>query len=184
MRQYNFQASEDTVELLRRLRGPWKGFRVSAKAFAVTLPDGSTVSVRVGAADVEDLFEAFRLEATAEPIGDTLIGVPMEAAGDFAAGGNDLVLFTGAAWSVPMAPPVADEASSLAPGQSMHFSGHPGQVPEQAEVVILTTDGIVVASKAGSGVLVRTGLAPYSIDVVYEREAIAKFLQERGYAEG
>jgi hypothetical protein len=124
------------------------------------------------------------LEATEEPIGDSLIGVPMEAASDFAAGGNDLVLFTGAAWSVPMAPPVADAPSSLAPGQSMHFSGHPGQVPEEAEAVCVTTDAIVIASKAGSGVLVRTGLAPYSLDVVYEREAIAAFLKERGYAEG
>jgi hypothetical protein len=181
MREYRFQATDDTVENLRRLRREWTGYTVSDLAFTVTLADGSGVRIQVEAVDVEDLFEAFRIEAIADPSPDTTATSP----GDFGAGGNDVVLFTGASWSESGAQPTeASLAGSPLPASaSMHFSGHPGQLSETADVVCLTTDAIVIAASTGEGLLVRTGLKPYSLDVISDRAAISTFLLERGYQE-
>ena len=179
MREYRFQATDETVESLRRLRGAWSGFSVSELAFVVTLADGSAVRIQVGAADVEDAFEAFRIEAVAEIDPDAATEIP----GDFSAGGNDVVLFTGATWSETGVAPTHDSlaGSPLPVSSSMGFSGHPGQLSETADVVCLTTDAVVIAAGTGSGLLVRTGLKPYSLDVIRDHEKIATFLRERGY---
>jgi hypothetical protein len=179
MREYRFQATDETVETLRRLRGAWSGFSVAELSFIVTLADGSGIRIQVGAADVEDAFEAFRIEAEAEVDPDT----SFEPAGDFASGGNDVVLFTGATWSETGVAPTEDSlaGSPLPVSSSMGFSGHPGQLSETADVVCLTTDAVVFAASTGSGLLVRTGLKPYSLDVIRDHESIATFLRERGY---
>jgi hypothetical protein len=180
MRQYRFEATESTIESLRRLRGGWSGFTVTELGFVAHLEAGGAVRVQVEGADVEDLFEAFRIEAFVDPEPDPAVEMP----GDFAAGGNDVVIFAGASWSesggaTPTPETIAD--GGLKEGQTMHFSGHPGQLPESADVVCLTTDALVVATGRGTGILVRTGLKPYSIDVVRDPETIAAFLRERGY---
>lgn len=148
----------------------------------MTLADGSAVRVQVEGADVEDAFEAFRLEAFVDPSPE---GVA-EAAGDFAAGGNDVVLFTGATWSesgaARIVPGIVE--SPITPDSVVHFSGHPGQLPESAEIVCITTDAIVIATGQGTGVLIRTGLKPYSLDVIRDAEVIATFLRERSYTTG
>jgi hypothetical protein len=64
---------------------------------------------------------------------------------------------------------------------AMHFSGHPGQLSETAEVVCVTTDAFVVASAAGRGMLIRTGLRPGSLEVERNPEKVRAFLLERGY---
>jgi hypothetical protein len=170
MREYRFQATDDTVASLRLLRGAWASVQLAELGVSVVLTDGRAVRMQVGAADVEDSFEAFRLDAATEDANVRLgadIGMAAEGAGDFSAGGNDIVLFTGATWSDG--------------GPSMHFSGHPGQLPETAQVVCLTTDAIVVAATTGNGMLIRTGLKPYTLEVVRERTAITAFLRDRGY---
>lgn len=179
MREYRFQATDETVESLRRLRGAWSGFSVSELAFIVTLSDGSAIRLQVGAADVEDLFEAFRIEAAAEIDPDPFA----EPADHFASGGNDVVLFTGAVWSEAGVAPTEESlaGSPLPVTSSMGFSGHPGQLSETADVVCLTTDAVVIAASTGDGLLVRTGLKPYSLDVIRDPETIATFLRERGY---
>lgn len=152
---------------------------VSEGAVEVRLADGSGVRIVVEAADVEDKFEAFKLHACADAVAD----VGMEDVSAFAEGGNDVVLFTGVTWSEPVADVVgADLAgSALAPGAVMHFSGHPGQLSETADVVCITTDAFVVANPRGVGLLVRTGLKPYSVQVIRDRATISEFLFERGY---
>ncbi len=179
MREYRFHATDETVDQLRRLRGAWRGFSVSTTAFTAVLADGSAVVIQVGAADVEDAFEAFRIEAVADPSPDA----EGETAGDFGAGSNDIVLFTGASWSETAAKPTTESLTGggLPPTSSMHFSGHPGQLSESADVVCFTTDAIVVATTTGTGLLIRTGLKPYSLDVVRDAETISAFLRERGY---
>ncbi len=179
MREYRFQATDETVESLRRLRGPWRGFTAAELSFTVVLADGSGVTVQVEAADVEDAFEAFRLEAVNDPAPDA----HGEEAGDFAAGSNDIVLFTGASWSEQGAQPTPQTLTDgkMPAASSMHFSGHPGQLSETADVVCITTDAIVVAATTGFGLLVRTGLKPYSLEVVRDPETISAFLLERGY---
>ncbi|HYW32718.1 MAG TPA: hypothetical protein VE869_14560 [Gemmatimonas sp.] len=187
MREYRFQASDDTVAGLRLLRGRWSGFVVSELAMVVMLVDGRRVRLQVEAADVEDMFEAFRIEAITEPAGSDAsigeIGAVTETPGDFAAGSNDVVLFTGAFWSEGGAQPTFDSlaGSPIPTTSTMHFSGHPGQLSETADVVCLTTDAVVIAATTGDGLLVRTGLKPLSLEVSRDREKIAEFLLERGY---
>lgn len=177
MREYRFQATDSTVTELRRLRAEWAGFHVEEKALVVALEDGRVIRVQVEAADIEDEFEAFRLEAFHVKGKDAVTTVGFEPPVDFAEGDNDIVLFTGATWSEPGS--VVNGATDAT--ATMTFSGHPGLLSETAEVVCLTTDAIVIAAKTGNGMLVRTGLAPNTLDVVRDRDAIAKFLVERGY---
>lgn len=175
MRQYKYQATEDTYEALRKLRGAWSRLHIIDTAVTVVLSDGSGVIIQVEAADVEDAFEAFRLTAMVDPS-------PMvygEIDDEFGEGGNDVVVFTGATWSEPGAATVDPVISQTA---VVHFSGHPGQISESAEIVCLTSDAVVIATTAGTGMLIRTGLKPYSLDVIREPEAVQKFLLERGYS--
>ena len=139
MHEYRFQASEDAVEALRTLRGAWSAMFVSDHAVEIRLADGSGVRVEVDGADVEDKFEAFRLNAFVDAVAD----IGMEDVSAFVEGGNDVVLFTGVTWSEPGAEAVG---ASLGPGSVVHFSGHPGQLSETAEVVCITTDEIGRAS--------------------------------------
>ena len=174
MRQYKYQATDETYEVLRRLRGAWSRIHQAETAVTVVLSDGTGVCIQVEAADVEDAFEAFRLTATADP-SPMVYGDPIPA---FADGGNDVVVFTGATWSEPNGAtrdPIISQASVV------HFSGHPGQISDTAEIVCLTSDAVVIATTAGVGMLIRTGLKPYSLEIVREPSDVSKFLLERGY---
>ena len=115
-----------------------------------------------------------RIRAELEPNAGVL-GVPVE---DFIDGNNDIVLFTGVTWSEPHGRMMVE---GIAEGAAMHFSGHPGQLSETAEVVCVTTDAFVVASAAGRGILIRTGLRPGSLEVERNPEQVRAFLLERGY---
>jgi len=172
--EYRFQATPETVDALRRLRRAWAALFISERAIDIRLVDGTAVRIEVEAADIEDKFEAFRINACVQAGAD----VGMEDVVAFAKGGNDIVLFSGVTWSEPGAEVVGIE---LQPGAVMHFSGHPGQLSETAEVVCITTDAFVVASSIGAGLLVRTGLKPNTLQVVRDRETITAFLFERGY---
>ena len=50
-----------------------------------------------------------------------------------------------------------------------------------AEVVCVTTDAFVMAASDGSGMLIRTGLRPGSVEVERNPEKVRAFLVERGY---
>ncbi len=174
MREYRFQATADTMEALRKLRGAWRGISIGEHEVTVVLRDGQAVRVGIDTADVEALFDAYRIRAELEPNAGVL-GVPVE---DFIDGNNDIVLFTGVTWSEPHG---SIKAEGLSETSAMHFSGHPGQLSETAEVVCVTTDAFVVASAAGRGMLIRTGLRPGSIEVERHPEKVRAFLVERGY---
>ena len=175
MREYRFQATPETVEVLRQLRGAWRGMVVAEHAITVVLQDQRAVRIVSDTVDVESLFDAYRLEATIESA-DGMYGVPIEA---FANGNNDIVLFTGVSWSEPAG---AVRAEGLAEGSVMHFSGHPGQLSDTAEVVCITTDAFVIAGSDGSGVLIRTGLRPGTVQVERNPEKVRAFLVDRGYS--
>jgi hypothetical protein len=177
LREYRFQATDDTVEALRKLRGAWRGMSVAEHEITVILRDGPAVRIGVDAADVEDVFEAFRIRAAVEA-NSGVHGVPIE---DFIDGNNDIVLFTGVTWSEPHG---SVKAEGMSDTSTMHFSGHPGQLSESAEVVCITTDAFVVASDQGRGMLIRTGLKPGSLEVERNPEKVRAFLLERGYTEG
>lgn len=140
----------------------------------VILRDGRAVRLGIDTAEVEALFDAYRIRAEVEP-SPGILGVPVE---DFIEGGNDVVLFTGVTWSEPHG---AMTGEGLREGSSMHFSGHPAQLSQSAEVVCVTTDAVVVASGAGRGILFRTGLRPGTVEVERNPEKVRAFLLERGY---
>jgi len=175
MREYRFLATVETQEALRLARGVWHGITIEERAVTIHLVTGEAVVVETEAADVEDVFEAFRLNARVEPKPLQ----PTDAAGEFGLGRNDVVLFTGATWTVTNTDALGVE---LRDGAAMHFSGHPGQLAEDADVVCLTTDAIVIATTTGSGLLLRIGLKPGTLDVVTDQEVIGAFLIERGYS--
>jgi hypothetical protein len=174
VREYRFQATTDTIEALRRLRGAWRGMAVADHEVTIVLRDGQAVRVALDTADVEGLFDAYRLRAEVET-SPGVFGVPVE---DFIGEGNDIVLFTGVTWSEPHG---SVKAEGLSESSAMHFSGHPGQLSESAEVVCVTTDAFVVASSAGRGMLIRTGLRPGSLEVERHPDKVRAFLTERGY---
>ena len=174
LRQHKFQATDDTYEALRKLRGAWSRIHVIETAVTVVLVDGTAVVIQVEAVDVEDAFDAYRITAMHDP-SPMVYGVPVE---NFIDAGNDVVVFTGATWSEPNAvlkDPLVKETGV------MHFSGHPGQVSDTAEIVCLTSDALVVATSTGIGMLIRTGLKPYSLEIVHDVSQVRQFLLDRGY---
>ena len=175
LRQYDYQATDESLSALRRLRGAWSRVHIAETAVTVVLADGFGVCIQVEAADIEDAFEAFRLTATLDPA-PMVYGDAMSA---FAEPSNDIVLFSGATWSEQNA---ETREPIVAKTAVVSFSGHPGQLPDSAEIVCITTDAVVVATAAGVGMLIRTGLKPYSIDVVHDPAAVREFLIERGYS--
>lgn len=175
MHEYRFQSTPETVEALRQLRGAWRGMMVAEHSVTVVLQDQRAVRIQSETVDVESLFDAYRLRADIEDA-EGMYGVPVEA---FANGNNDIVLFTGVTWSEP---PGAVRAEGLSERAVMHFSGHPGQLSETAEVVCITTDAFVIAASDGSGVLIRTGLRPGSVEVERNPEKVRAFLVDRGYS--
>ena len=201
MRQYRYEATEETVEALRMLRGAWAGIRVESRCVTVRLGDAREVRLEVERADPEDGFQAFRISA-AVGTGEAAPAVQRSRARpafretpDFAVGRNDVVLFAGATWIEGNAAPEGDDAPGAArPGahspaagsfagrdQVFQLSGHPGQISESAVAVCLTTDAVVVATPVGTGFLIRTALQPDALEVTDDPDALDRFLRERGY---
>ena len=179
MRRYEFVATDETIEVLRRLREPWAGYETDRSALRVLLEDGTVIRVDVDGTDLEREFEAFRIEASVErsPIPIAPQAIPFGGTKK-----NDVVVFRGETW---IEAPERTEPELQFEGAIIQFSGRPGQHTEGASAVCTTTDAVLIASPEGTGVLVRTGAVPYRLDVIEDRFEIAKFLGQRGYfAEG
>lgn len=200
MRQYRYEATEETVEALRVLRGAWVGIRVERNRVTVRLADAREVRLDVERTDAEDALEVSRIRAavgTDEGQGgaqDPPGKAPFQDTPDFAVGRNDVVLFAGATWIERGMPAEQEDAGVDAQGarrpaeapaeggdQVLQFSGHPGQIPESAAAVCLTTDAVVVATPVGTGFLIRTGLQPRALEVSDDPGTLDRFLRERGY---
>ena len=189
MRDYRWEATDATLDALRRLRAPWAGYIVGVLSFTVQLADGDAVRVEMEPVDVEGVFDAYRVSASVNAVprteeeldGDTPKDWPTEPViypASFANGGNEVVLFSGASWSEP---PMPELAATLGPTAVMTFSGASSSCSETAEIVCITTDAFVVASPSGEGLLVRSGLKPESVELVDDQAAVRSFLVDRGY---
>ncbi|HEY0931849.1 MAG TPA: hypothetical protein VGE27_18140, partial [Gemmatimonas sp.] len=55
LREYRFQATTETVEALRRLRGAWRGMAIAEHEVTIVLQDGEAVRIGIDTADVESL---------------------------------------------------------------------------------------------------------------------------------
>lgn len=179
MRRYEFVATDETIEVLRRLREPWAGYETDRSALRVLLEDGTVIRVDVDGTDLEREFEAFRIEASVERSPIPIAPQPSAFGGTKK---NDVVVFRGETW---IEQPERTEPELRFEGAIIQFSGRPGQHTEGAAAVCTTTDAVLIASPEGTGVLVRTGVVPYRLEIVEDRLEIARFLGQRGYfAEG
>ena len=197
VRQYRHEVTDETIAVLRLLRERWAGIRVEPSQVTIRLGDAREISLEVEGADPEPGFEAFRLSAAsssneAEHVHHLARGrPPFRAAPDFAVGRNDVVLFAGATWIEGTDAQSGESVSSRISGPSMRpllgrnpifqFSGHPGQIPESAAAVCITTDAVVIATPVGTGFLIRTGLQPYMLEATDDPVTLDGFLRERGY---
>lgn len=178
MREYSFHATDESIEALRRLRAPWLGYIVTEDTLTVQLAEGGAVRLSVESDEVEPQFEAYRLAVA--PV-DGMAALFAEIAGptsDFSRGKNDVVVFHGETWIERPAVPLPGTMGS---DPTVQFTGRAGQRSASAEAVCMTTDSVVFASPAGTGLLVRIGLKPFTLDVTEDRETIGRFLLERGY---
>lgn len=181
MREYSYQATDATIEALRRLKAPWLTAVLTPRSVVVTTAEAEMICLSAERADVEPLLEAIRLRADRIPPdeGSQEPGDPVEV-GDLSRGRNDVVLFTGETWAE--APPAHDgNGDGASAAQTLQMSGRAGQRPLSATAVCTTTDAIVVAAATGEGMLIRLGVRPMTIEIVTERAAIARFLLQRGY---
>ena len=182
VREYRYHATEATIEALRRLRRAWAGYHASSEALLVALAEGGTVRISVEGADVEPALAAYRLtaelvEARPEQIQQL---EQLAAPGAFGGGGNDVVVFRSETWIE--APDATGAGSS---GDAVvQFTGSPLQRSPSAAAVCAVDDAVVVATAAGTGLLVRCGLQPLTLDATTEPAAIARFLAERQYGAG
>jgi len=177
VRRYQYLATDATIDALRRLRGPWAGYLTTGKSLVVALADGGAVRVHVEGAGVEPDFEAYRLsaEATAAPT------EPLTPAGAFGAGRNDLVVCRSETW---IGAPGVSAGDGAGPDAVVQFTGSARQRSDSATAACTVDDALVVATGAGTGMLVRCGLQPYALEVTTDSAAVARFLTERGYGAG
>ena len=176
VRQYQYLATDATIDALGRLRRPWAGYRIGDDTLLVALAEGGTIRVGVEGADVEPDFEAYRLSAEAtDDTADAL--TPADA---FGAGRNDVVVFRSATWIEGPAPSDDGVAGTQ---RVMQFTGAPRQLSPSAAAACAVDDAFVVATSAGTGMLVRCGVRPHTLDVTLDPAAIAQFLRERQYGE-
>ena len=64
MREYRFQADEESIEEFRRLRGAWRDVQASERSVTVRLADGTAVRIDVELHDIEPGFAATCIVAT------------------------------------------------------------------------------------------------------------------------
>lgn len=185
MREYRYQATDATIEALRRLKAPWQAATLHARALMVRTED-ATIRLSVEREDVEAMLEAQRIRAdvVTEPAEEERSEPRQEVAvTDLGAGRNDVVLFTGETWVEAPATGsgTGGDGNGASPPQLIQFSGRAGQRSPAASIVCTTTDAVVVAAGSGEGILIRIGARPMSIEIVQDRAAIARFLVLRGY---
>jgi hypothetical protein len=180
MREYNYQATDASIEVLRCLKAPWLTAILTSRSLLVTTAEADVIRLSAERADVEPLLEVTRLRADRVPPddGNQEAGDPIDV-GDLTLGRNDVVLFTGETWAEP--PAHGSNGTGASAAQTLQMSGRAGQRPPTAAAVCTTTDGIVVAASTGEGILIRLGVRPMTIEIVTERMAIGRFLVQRGY---
>jgi hypothetical protein len=177
VRQYQYLATDATIDALRRLRGAWAGYHHSATALVVALADGGAVRIHVEGAGVEPDFEAHRLSAAPADAP----AEPLTPAGAFGAGRNDLVVCRSETW---IEGPGTSADDGAGPSAVVQFTGSALQRSDTAAATCAVDDALVVATSAGTGMLIRCGLQPYALDVTTDSATIARFLTERQYGDG
>ena len=185
IREYDHAATEDTLNALRHLRGPWRGWSATPEAIRVQTTDGVVVRLTPDQCSKEPGFAVRRIAGEFEK-GATR---PPPAVGGFDRGGHEVVIFRGESWLTALADPGRPIGAPIDAGDDAAFDpeaawlvthGVPGQRPQAAAAACTTTDAVLVATSTGGGWLAR--LCPEGLEVVTDRGVIGEFLASRGYA--
>lgn len=186
MREYRFQADNDSIEVFRRLRGAWRDVQALERSVTVRLADGTAVRFNVELHDIEPGFAATCLVADVimdDSAHEEVTGAVVSETSDLGLGGNDVVLFTGATWLSATAVESQDERIDASRIEAVvQQVGTPADVPENAEAVCITHDAIVIASPVGTGCLIRIASMAGRLELFTDKAVIAAFLVTRSYA--
>ena len=183
-REHDLTADETTLNALRHLREPWRGWESEGGVVRVQTTDG--VVVRLAAADGEPE-RGFRVRRL---VADFERGAvrPVRAVTGFDAGGNDVVVLEGESWLTRLVRPAVgadvpdtDDDAGGAGDETLVTHGHPRERPAVHDARCATTDGVLVASARGVLWLVRLGGRQDALEVVTDASVVREFLAARGY---
>ena len=196
MREHHHAADDATLNALRHLRHPWRGWESNAGIVRVqTVTDGMVVRMTVTHAEPEPGFRVRRIAADFERGAVR----PVRAIAGFEGGTNDVVILEGESWLTRLVRPTAgatgtaafdDDAraatlaaigGTTAADKPLVTHGHPRARPGDCDACCATTDAVLVASPRGLTWLVRLGAEPDALDVVTDASVIRDFLAARGY---
>ena len=199
MREHQHAADDTTLNALRHLRQPWRGWEIANGVIRVqTADDGVVVRLTVAHAEPEPGFRVRRIAADFEKGAVR----PVRAVAGFEGGANDVVILEGESWLTRLVRPTdrtaADDddaraardarAATLAAlggraaGDDVLVThGHPRERPQRADACCATTDAVLVASPRGLSWLARLGAEPGALEVVTDAGVIRDFLAARGY---
>lgn len=184
MREHQHDADDTTLNALRHLRQPWRGWEIANGVVRVqTADDGVVVRLTVAHAEPEPGFRVRRIAAGFEQGAVR----PVRATAGFEGGTNDVVIFSGESWLTRLVRGeglgAADDtdARTDARTDALVTHGHPMERPENADASCTTTDAVLVASPRGLGWLVRLAEMPDALEVVTDSGSVRDFLESRGY---
>jgi hypothetical protein len=176
IREHHHAADDTTLNALRHLRRPWRGWESASGVVRVqTADDGVVVRLTVAHAEPERGFRVRRIAADFEKGAVR----PVRAVGGFDVGTNDVVILEGESWLTRIV--AGESAGGRASDESLVTHGHPRERPARCEACCTTTDAVLVASSRGLTWLVRLGSRDEQLEVVTDHGAIRDFLSARKY---
>jgi hypothetical protein len=189
MREHQHAADDTTLNALRHLRHPWRGWEIANGVVRVqTVDDGVVVRMTVAHAEPETGFHVRRIAADFEKGAVR----PVRAVAGFEGGSNDVVILEGESWLTRLLR-ASDDASDdaraatlaalggTAAVDTLVTHGHPRERPARADACCGTTDAVLVASPRGLTWLARLGAGRDALEVVTDASTIRDFLAARGY---
>lgn len=184
MREHDLTADETTLNALRQLRQPWRGWEQEQGVVRVQTTDGVVVRISVAHANPEKGFAVRRLAAEFERGAVR----PVRPVAGLDAGGNDVVILEGESWLTRLAPPTfvagddRDDPTRETPaGEPVVTHGHPRARPANVDACCTTTDAVMVATPRGVRWLARLGARADEVEVVVDAGAVGDFLTARGW---
>ena len=180
MRDHHHAADDTTLNALRHLRQPWRGWEcANGVARVQTAHDGMVVRITVAHAEPEPGFRVRRIAADFEKGAVR----PVRAVAGFEGGTNDVVILEGESWLTRLVRPTGDPVAAIARNDdALVTHGHPRARPATADACCATTDAVLVASPRGLTWLARLGAEPDALEIVTDAGVVRDFMAARGYA--
>ena len=182
MREHDHCADDTTLNALRHLRQPWRGWEAANGVVRVQATDGVVIRITVARDEPESGFLVRRLAADFEKGAVR----PVRAVAGFEGGTNDVVILEGESWLTRLVRPEgaygvetpAGSRDAIVPGapRALVTHGAPHQRPATADARCTTTDAVVVASPRGLLWLAQLGEAADAVEVVTDASRVRAVL--------